>query len=202
MGVLHHHRIGALGWHRIGLVFVGGVVAAAVGGGASSSDAESVSARNGEIIAREAPGSGQAGVAVLRGSDRVQLTGERDGWSEILLPDGRRAWVPSTEITRIGNLASARTPLPTESPLATGIPLAATATDDAREDLVAEVERLRVIVDELAAWRATALEPARGSFPYADDLPWLVAAAALVVGLMVGGAWERHRGRRDRALKF
>src|SRR5688572_11523980 len=76
---------------RIWLMLFGGVVAATVGGGATPSIAASVAARSGELVAREAPGSGQAGIAVLRGNDRVRLLGEREDWSEILLPDGRRA---------------------------------------------------------------------------------------------------------------
>src|SRR5207344_2395199 len=87
-------------WRRIRLALVGGVVAAAaVGASTSPGEAESVTPR-GEIVAREAPGTGQAGIAVLRGNDRVQLLGERDGWSEIRLGDGRRAWVPTADITR------------------------------------------------------------------------------------------------------
>jgi len=187
---------------------VGGVVAAAVGGGAAPSDAESVTARGGEIVAREAPGTGQAGIAVLRGSDRVQLTGERDGWSEILLPDGRRAWVPSAEITRIGDTASARSTHSTESPVTAVTPffpdaatVGSSAPDRSAPELTAEVARLRGVVNELTAWRAKLPEPAETP-PLAEGIPWMIGGVALLVGLLTGSAWERHRSRRDRSLRF
>ena len=54
------------------LMLVGGVVAAAFGGGATPSIAASVTARSGEIVAREAPGSDGARIGIIRGSDRVR----------------------------------------------------------------------------------------------------------------------------------
>jgi len=169
---------------------------AAVGGGASPSGAENVTTRGGEVVAREAPGDSQAGVAVLRGSDRVQLLGEREGWSEILLPDKQRPWVPTAGISRI-----TEPPRPTEDPAVAATPAAtaAPAADSVNRELVAEIARLRATVDELAAWRA-GLPEAGESRP--DDVPWVIGGAGLVLGLLIGGAWERHRSRRDRSLRF
>ncbi len=179
------------------LMLVGGVVAAAVGGGATPAIAASVAARSGELVAREAPGTSQAGIAVLRGNDRVRLLGERDDWSEILLPDGRRAWVPTAEVTRIEEPPRVR-----ESPRATATPgPAETAAPDARhgEDLGAEIARLRTIVDELARRRPE--EPAPRASPI-DDATSIIAGVALIVGILLGSAWERRRSRRDRSLRF
>jgi hypothetical protein len=175
------------------------VVAAAVGGGASPSGAENVTTRSGEIVAREAPGSGQAGIAVLRGSDRVQLLGERDGWSEILLPDKRRAWVPTADITR-----AKETSEPTDEPVATATATETTTAGDGSKEheLATEIARLRATVDELAAWRASSPEPRGGALPRTDEVPWVVGGAGLALGLLIGGAWERHRSRRDRSLRF
>jgi hypothetical protein len=174
------------------------VVAAAVGGGASPSGAENVTARGGEIVAREAPGSGQAGIAVLRGSDRVQLLGEREGWSEILLSDGRRAWVPTAEITHIAETPRP-SPAPTASPAATAV---IGAPDRSVQELGAEIVRLRGVVDELSAWRTSLPAETAAPVPIADDVPWMVAGVAGLIGLLIGGAWERHRSRRDRSLRF
>ena len=189
-------------WIRIRLAIVAGVVSTILGGSASPCDAESVAARGGEVVAREAPGTGQAGIAVLRGSDRVQLVGERDGWSEILLSDGRRAWVPTTGIVRIGD---ARSPRSTEIPsvaAATPYPEAASSSSDATaRELTTEVARLRGVVDELTTWRAN-LPELNATRPGAENLPWMIGGVALVIGLLIGGAWERHRSRRDRSLRF
>jgi hypothetical protein len=176
------------------------VVVAAVGGGASPSGAESVTTRGGETVAREAPGTGQAGIAVLRGTDRVQLLGESDGWSEILLPDKRRAWVPSSDITRVKDA-----PQPTDDPAGTATPSPAeTTTDEASTDraLAAEIARLRGTVDELAVWRASLPEPGDDPLDRMGEVPWVVGGAGLALGLLIGGAWERHRSRRDRSLRF
>jgi len=174
------------------------VVAAAVGGAASPSAAEQVTARGGEIVAREAPGAGQAGIAVLRGNERVQLLGERDGWSEILLADGRRAWVPTADLTHGGD-----GPRPTEIAIADVPAPAPTGQDHGSHELAAEVVRLRVAIDDLARSRTTVPAPA-GVVPpaVADEIPWAIAAVALIIGILIGGAWERHRSRRDRALRF
>jgi hypothetical protein len=173
------------------------VVAAAVGGAASPSAAEQVTARGNEAVAREAPGTGQAGIAVLRGNDRVQLLGERDGWSEILLSDGRRAWVPTAEIARSGD-----GPRPTEVPTPVAPAPAPPRQDQAPQELTSEVVRLRALVDELARLLTTLPGPAETRPPVADEIPWAIAAAALIVGFLIGGAWERHRNRRDRSLRF
>jgi hypothetical protein len=168
------------------------VAAAAVGASTSPGEAENVTTR-GEIDAREAPGSGQAGVAVLRGNDRVQLLGQRDGWSEILLGDGRRAWVPTTEIARASEPARPTDdPSPAVSP--SGHP------SEARE-LATEVERLRRIADDLATWRTNLPTAAAPAETVPDFVPWAVGAA-LVAGIAIGMAVERRRNRRERALKF
>jgi hypothetical protein len=176
------------------------VVVAAVGSGASPSGAESVTTRGSETVAREAPGSGQAGIAVLRGTDRVQLLGERDGWSEILLPDKRRAWVPSSDITRVKDV-----PQPADDPVGTATPTPAETTSaetSSDRALAAEIARLRGTVDELAAWRASLPDPGDEPFDRTGEVPWVVGGAGFALGLLIGGAWERHRSRRDRSLRF
>ena len=183
------------------LALVGGVVAATVGGGASPSGAESVTARGDEVVAREAPGKGQAGIAVLRGTDRVQLLGERDGWSEIRLPDGRRAWVPAGEIARSEEPPEAK-PSQLEPVMATASPASETAEDPSLE-LEAEITRLKSLVDELEARRSEGpATPIGVGGPLPEGFVWMVGGAALLVGIFVGSAWERRRGRRDRSLRF
>jgi hypothetical protein len=161
-----------------------------------------VTARGDEVVAREAPGKGQAGIAVLRGTDHVQLLGERDGWSEIRLPDGRRAWVPAGEIARTEDppppkpIPSLAPPEPTASPFST-------EAEDPTRDLAAEVARLRSLVDDFEARRANPAPPADGSpFPLPEGFIWIVGGAALIVGIFAGSAWERRRGRRNRSLRF
>ncbi len=185
-------------WRSIRLAFVGGVVAAAaVGASAAPAEAENVSARSGEIVAREAPGTGQAGIAVLRGNDRVKLLGQRDGWSEILLSDGRRAWVPTAEITHVSDA-----PRPTEIPVAAPTPVATPVETDANlRDLATEVARLRRVTDDLTTWR-TNLPDAAPAAPIPEAIPWALGGAGLVVGIVIGGLVERRRGRRERSLRF
>jgi len=183
-------------------MLVGGVVAAAFGGGATPSIAASVTARGGETVAREAPDSGQAGIAVIRGSDRVRLLAERDDWSEVQLPDGRRAWVPTAEVTRIEDPPRARatavaTPLPT--PTETPPEPPPDPMDPPPNELGAEVERLRMIVDAME--RRHVEEPPPRAI-VTDDRTLFIAGAALLVGIILGSAWERRRSRRDRSLKF
>lgn len=179
----------------------GGVVAAAVGGGATPSIAASVTARSGETVAREAPDNGQAGIAVIRGSDRVRLLAEREDWSEIQLPDGRRAWVPTAEVTRVQDPPRdpprvRESPLPTTAPTLAVTPAAA---ETVVPELRAEIDRLRSVVDELAH-RPTQEQVPEAAFP--DDTTLVIAGAALLVGIVLGSAWERRRNRRGRALKF
>lgn len=187
----------------IRLALVGGVVAAAVGGGTSPSDAENVVPRGDEVVAREAPGTGQAGIAILHGTDHVRLLAERDGWSEILLADGRRAWVPAGDLARSDDQPRAKD-APTISATPTiGPEVGALLPDHPKSDLAAEIARLRLLVDELESWRtASASHPASANPPFADEIPWLIGGVALVVGLLVGGAYERFRSRRDRSLRF
>jgi len=179
-------------------VLVGGVFAAAVGGTTPPSRAEDVSARD-ELVAREAPGKTEAGIAVLRGSERLRLLGERDGWSEVLLADGRRAWVPSVDLVH-----PSAPPTPGVEAIASATPEAPIAADPvpmAQASLGVEIARLRALVDELAAnARERTESPPRPTLP-ADTAP-LVGGVAFVVGLLVGGAWERHRARRERSLRF
>ncbi len=185
------------------LALVGGVVAATVGAGASPSAAEDVTARGGEVVAREAPGRGEAGIAVLRGTDRVQLLGERDGWSEIRLPDGRRAWVPATEIARNEAPRAVQA-----SPLAITTPVEAAApaddpprpASDPAGELAIEITRLRALVDALEARQADASRPGVTSLP--ESVAWTLGGVALVVGAVIGSAFERFRSRRDRSLRF
>ncbi len=185
-------------WRSIRLAFVGGVVAAAAAGAsATPGDAENVSIRSGEIVAREAPGTGQAGSAVLRGNDRVKLLGQRDGWSEILLSDGRRAWVPSAEIAHVPEA-----PRSTERPVAVpaSSPAPVEIASDLR-DLATEVARLRRVADDLTTWR-TALPDAAPVRPIPEAVPWAVGGGALVAGIIIGALVERRRGRRERSLRF
>lgn len=186
-------------WRRIGLAFVGGVVAAAaVGASASPTEAENVTPRTGEIIAREAPGTGQAGIAVLRGNDRVKLLGQREGWSEILLADGRRAWVPTADITHVPDA-----PRPTESPssVEAASPLSAEIDAHTRE-LAAEVARLRRVADDLATWRTKLPDAAPSAAPLPEAIPWAIGGAGLAAGILIGGLVERRRSRRERSLRF
>lgn len=161
--------------------------------------AASVTARSGEAVAREAPDDGQAGIAVIRGSDRVRLVAERDDWSEIELPDGRRAWVPTAEVRRIeepprvrGTVVASAAPTPLETP--SPGPVATPA-----HELEAEIGRLRSAVDDLERLR-TQDSPPRPTM--LGDQVALIAGAALLVGIILGSAWERRRSRRDRSLKF
>jgi hypothetical protein len=182
------------------LALVGGVVAVTVGGGAASGGAESVTARGDEVVAREAPGKGQAGIAVLRGTDRVQLLAERDGWSEIRLPDGRRAWVPAGEIARIDERPQAKASVLGSTPTAS--PAGETGREPSLE-LAAEIARLKHLVDELEASRnEVPATPSGVGSPLPEGFVWMVGGAALLVGIFVGSAWERRRGRRDRSLRF
>lgn len=184
------------------MLLFGGVVAAAFGGGATPSIAASVTARGSETVAREAPDSGQAGIAVIRGSDRVRLLVERDDWSEIQLPDGRRAWVPTAEVTRIEDPPRVRatavaTAIPTPNETPPEPPL--DTRDPPPSELGAEIERLRMIVDALERRRAEDPPPRAIAM---DDRTLVIAGAALLVGIILGSAWERRRSRRDRSLKF
>lgn len=177
------------------------MVAATLGGGATPAGAASVTARSGETVARESPDSGQAGIAVIRGSDRVRLLAEREEWSEIQLPDGRRAWVPTAEVTRVED-PPREPPRARESPLPTAVPtLVATpaVAEPIAPELRAEVDRLRTVVDELGRRRPEERLP-EPTIPH--DATLVIAGAALLVGIVLGSAWERRRNRRGRALKF
>jgi hypothetical protein len=155
-------------------------------------------APRGEIVAREAPGPGQAGIAVLRGNDRVQLLGERDGWSEIRLGDGRRAWVPTVEIARAPEPAP-RVPEPSQPTNDPPVASSPEPRSDTRE-LANEIERLRRVTDDLAAWR-TNLPTTAPAETLPEMFPWALGAA-FVAGIAIGVTFERRRNRRERALKF
>ena len=79
--------------------------------------------------------------------------------------------------------------------------LGSSAPDRSTPELTAEVTRLRGVVNELTAWRASLPDPAETP-PLAEGIPWMIGGIALLVGLLTGGAWERHRSRRDRSLRF
>jgi hypothetical protein len=188
-------------------VLIGGAVLAIVGG-ASPSTAEDAAMRGDEVVAREAPGSG-AGIAVIRGNDRVQLMSERDGWSEIRLRDGRRAWVPSNDIVRLAVAAAAATPRTEPSPRPSpiehaGNPAEAVGADavpdGAIQELRREIARLRQVADDLADETRRSEATPLSRLP--EGASWVLGALALAIGLLIGSAWERHRGRRDRSLRF
>ncbi|MCC6763099.1 MAG: SH3 domain-containing protein [Deltaproteobacteria bacterium] len=156
--------------------------------------------RGDEIVAREAPGKAEAGIAILRGNVRVRLLGERDGWSEVLLPDGRRAWVPAGDLVHAVEAARPSADVP-----ATATPAAAPSSEsgpDAREGLATEVARLRSVVDALAAERRQTPPRAGDPASVPEVVPIVAAGIGLVVGVLVGGVWERHRARRGRSLRF
>ncbi|MCC6847639.1 MAG: SH3 domain-containing protein [Deltaproteobacteria bacterium] len=154
--------------------------------------------RGDDVVAREAPGKAEAGIAILRGNVRVRLLGERDGWSEILLPDGRRAWVPAGDLVHAQETARApadatttAAPAPSPEPGA-----------DPRADLMTEISRLRSVVDALEAERLRAPQTTGDPAGVPEAAPIVAAAVGLVVGVLVGGGWERYRARRGRSLRF
>lgn len=178
--------------------------------GASPSAAEDAAMRGDEVVAREVPGNGGSGVAVLRGSDRVELVSERDGWSEIRLGDGRRAWVPTDEIVRLAAAPAAAAAASPRSdshptPLATPQRVADVEADgvdaeSAAAELRREVARLRQVADDLA--EETRRHDALAANRLPEGAPWVIAVLALAVGLLLGSALERRRGRRERSLRF
>ena len=181
------------------MAFVGGVVAATLGGMAPPGAAEDVATR-GEVVAREAPGKAEAGIAIIRGNERVRLLRDRDGWSEILLADGRRAWVPTGELVRT---AEPQKPTPTPNVVTTPETVAtADPVPEVQASLEVEIARLRTVVDDLETRRR--LERPERTDTIAADLEPIVAAAggAFVVGVLVGAAWQRRRTRRERSLRF
>ena len=183
-------------------MLIGGIVAAAVGGGSPPSRAEDVTTRGDEIVAREAPGKGEAGIAVLRGNARVRLVAEHDGWGEILLPDGRRAWVPAADLVHAAAPPSAAASPTAPTPDATADLSAAERRPDLYSELATEIARLRAVVDALENERhrvpASDPEPVRE----AGGAPLAVGGVGLLVGIFVGGAWARHRARRERSIRF
>jgi hypothetical protein len=58
-------------------------------------------ARSSNVVVRERPGSAHPGIAILERGDRVRFFGERDGWTEVGLRDGRSGWVLSAEIAPV-----------------------------------------------------------------------------------------------------
>lgn len=181
------------------MALVGGVVAAAVGGGmAPPGRAEDFATRE-EVVAREAPGKAEAGIAVLRGNERVHLLRDQDGWSEILLADGRRAWVPTGELVRTEAPKPAATPSVAATPEATA---PVDAAPNPQASLVVEIARLRAVIDDLES-RPRAVPPAPAS-PLASAAEAIAAAAGagFVLGALAGAAWQRRRTRRERSLRF
>ena len=184
---------------KLRLALVGGVVAAAVGGGmAPPGRAEDFATRE-EVVAREAPGKAEAGIAVLRGNERVHLLRDRDGWSEILLADGRRAWVPTGELVRT------EAPKPATTPTVAATPEAAPTADtepNAQASLVVEIARLRAVIDDLETRpRSVPTTPPSPLTSAAEPIA-AAAGASFVLGALVGAAWQRRRTRRERSLRF
>lgn len=183
------------------MALFGGVVAATFGGIAPPACAEDVATRE-EVVAREAPGKAEAGIAVLRGNERVQLLRDREGWSEILLADGRRAWVPTADLVHSQGQKPSATPTPAAvatpdpSPRADPVP-------DVQTSLVVEITRLRAVVDDLETRQRSDLPPGaleRG--PVTTETALLASGVAFVVGVVAGAAWQRRRTRRERSLRF
>jgi hypothetical protein len=120
--------------------------AALVSSAARPARGEEVAVRGAEIVAREGPDPSQPGVAVLRGDQRVRLVGRRGAWSEILLEDGRRAWVPSADIAAVapaGAAAPEGTPVAPAERTRPAPPPAEALSDTAPGGVAPQRERMR-----------------------------------------------------------
>src|SRR5205085_4393713 len=104
--------------------------------------------------------------------------GQREGWSEILLSDGRRAWVPTADITHDPDV-----PRATEMPSMEAASPPAAAVDANTRELAAEVARLRRVVDDLATWRTKLPDAAPSAVPLPEGIPWAIGGAGLVAGI-------------------
>jgi len=154
-----------------------------------------------------------------RGSDDVTIVGEQDGWTEIVLRNGKRALVPSSEVPKSAadrpKPRTAPKPAPPPSarePSTDPTPGAPTATPtatppEAITELRAEVTRLRSVVDELVALKPSAAEvatppaePSSRSWLASESLTML--GLALVIGVLLGAAVQRQRTRRSSSLRF
>lgn len=182
------------------MALFGGVVAAAFGGIAPPTRAEDVATRE-EVVAREAPGKAEAGIAVLRGNERVQLLRDRDGWSEILLTDGRRAWVPTADLVHSESPKASATPVPTVV-TTPDPPSRADPVPAVQASLVVEITRLRAVVDDLETRRHVDLPPGVSQQGPVTEIALVGSGVAFLVGVFAGAAWQRRRTRRERSLRF
>lgn len=154
-----------------------------------------------------------------RGTEDVTIVDEHDGWTEIVLRNGKRALVPSSEVAD----EAAPPPVPQAKPAPapgagppssadepstdTAAPTPTATPPDPVAELRAEVTRLRAVVDELTALKPPApdattvpAEPAPRSWLASESLTML--GLALVIGVLLGGAVQRQRARRSRSLRF
>ncbi len=182
-------------------------------------------ARSANVIVRERPGSANPGIAVLKRGDRVRFLGERDGWTEVGLRDGRTGWVLSAEIAPVveppqPNLpaqARVKDAVPTAvappSPVATARvsePVPTVPAPRAEGEslpvehgrvlarLESEIGQLRQSVDRLAADRPLTAPSPVGEY---SDVLW-TGMIAFAIGLIVGSIVQRRRSRRERTLRF
>ena len=175
-------------------------------------------ARGASVVVREGPARDHPGIAVLQRSERARFLGERDGWSEIGLSDGRRGWVPSVEIVAAADPATSATtaasPVPSgerrsievgsgEVAALRGEVASLQAHERATlDELQNELRHVREVLDRLAVPAGT---PTAAS---TDDPRWspaellLAGGAALVIGFILGAVSQRRRARRERSLRF
>ena len=166
-----------------------------------------------ETVAREGPASYHPGIALLKRNEHVTIIGEREGWSEVRLGDGRSGYVRSSELA----------PLPVEVEAhpadASATPAAAVDPQVTRGELErlsaqqgallaemqSEIGRLRAIADTLAAVRPASESTSDGE---PDGAPWQRAdvlaagSGALLIGFTLGALSQRRRSRRERTLRF
>jgi len=173
-------------------------------------------ARGASVVVREGPAPYHPGIAVLRRNERARFLGEREGWSEVGLSDGRRGWVPSAEIVAATDASTPPTPAAVSAP---GGEQPASETDEiaalraevaslqahermALDELRSEIRQVHETLDRLAvpAETPSAISTGDSRWPRAELL--LAAGAMLVVGLVIGGTLQRRRARRERSLRF
>ena len=175
-------------------------------------------ARGASVVVREGPAPYHPGIAVLQRNERAHFLGERDGWSEVGLNDGRRGWVPSAEI--VAATEASAPPAPATAPLPGGelrasevgsAEIAAVRAEVASlhaqeraalDELRSELRQVREALDRLAVPAGTPSAVSAGDprWPRVELL--LAGGVVLVVGLVLGGAFQRRRARRERSLRF
>ncbi len=145
------------------------------------------------------------------------MVGEQDGWTEIVLRNGKRALVPSSEVAGEAEARPKKRTAPKPAPpppkvpkadptAGTPTPIRTTAPPEVIVELRAEVTRLRALVDELAALQPSA--DAATPPAAAAEHSWLASESltmlglALVIGVLLGGAVQRQRARRSSSLRF